>query len=85
MWISLKLFLEVVIKRKSNSWDVRTFKSSPEIRSSLQNNAMASVEFSLDKAEQKFVDLSGNQLPINLSEAFNWSKNNFGEFTYPKD
>ena len=27
MWISLKLFLEVVIKRKSNSWDVRTLKS----------------------------------------------------------
>ena len=24
MWISVKLFLEVVIKRKSNSWDVRT-------------------------------------------------------------
>ena len=24
-WISLKLFLEVVIKRKSNSCDVRTF------------------------------------------------------------
>ena len=46
---------------------------------------MASVEFSLDKAEQKFVDLSGNQLPINLSAAFNWSKNNFGEFRYPKD
>ena len=27
MWISVKLFLEVVIKRKSNSWDVRTLKS----------------------------------------------------------
>ena len=26
MWISLKLFLEVVIERKFNSWDVRTFK-----------------------------------------------------------
>lgn len=24
-WISLKLFLEVLIKRKSDSWDVRTF------------------------------------------------------------
>ena len=27
MWISLKLFLEIVIKRKSNSWDVRSFWS----------------------------------------------------------
>ena len=26
MWISLKLFLGVVIKRKSNSWDLRTFQ-----------------------------------------------------------
>ena len=25
MWLSPKLFLEVVIKRKSNSWDARTF------------------------------------------------------------
>ena len=27
MLISVKLYLEVVIKRKSNSWDVRTFLS----------------------------------------------------------
>ena len=28
MWISLMLFLEVVIKRNYNSWDVHTFKST---------------------------------------------------------
>ena len=27
MWISLKLFLEVSVNRKSDSWDVSTFKS----------------------------------------------------------
>ena len=49
MWISLKLFLEVVIKGKSNSWDVRT--SSPRAtatKHTIQNIVMATLEFSFD-------------------------------------
>ena len=62
MWNSLtgKLFLEVVLKRKSNSWEVRIFKSIVrDIFKSMRdcpnaNNAeywMATDEFSLDNTE----------------------------------
>ena len=54
MWISLKLFLAVVIKRKFNSWDVRSFNRLFETSSSShvtapkqtrQNVVMATVEY----------------------------------------
>ena len=41
MWISLKFFLEILIKRKSNSWDVRKFKS---IVSNIINSARDCLE-----------------------------------------
>ena len=55
MRILQKLFLEVGIKRKCNSWVADTFKSNPEIKSLMQKNAeyyfvMATVEFSLGNA-----------------------------------
>ena len=51
MWISLKLFLEVVIKGKSNSWDFRTSsQSATATKHTMQNIVMAAVEFSFDNA-----------------------------------
>ena len=65
MWISVKLFLEVVTKRKSNSWDVRTF-------SSIVGNVFNSLLTTMNK-RLRTSSRTNNQ-------AFNWSKNNFVEF-----
>ena len=92
-WISLTLFLEVVIKRKSNAWEVRPFERLFETASStclsawkqtMKNIVMATVEFSLDNTWKKFADLSGNQLPLSSNRLINWSKNSFGKIAYPK-
>ena len=62
MWILLKLFLEVVIKRNlihgmSSNFNL-LFETSSSFRATvpkknIQNNVLATVEFSLDNTEQK--------------------------------
>ena len=79
--ISLKVFSEVVVKRKLNSWDVYKFYLSPEIKSSKQKMQnicnrdcwillLPKLNSSLQTSPEPY---------FRLIQAFNWSKNNFGE------
>ena len=81
MGISPKLFLEVVIKRKSNSWGSAIIKIDclkrhqvhvwlPQRKQcTIQYIVMTTIEFSLDNTEEKFANLSGNWLPINIKRS----------------
>ena len=88
MWISLQLFLEVVINGSLNTGTSahfnRFFEMSSTSRATASNKTMqnivsATVELSLDETEWKFVDLPGNQLPPDKLQPFNWSKNNLAK------
>ena len=85
-WISLKLFLEIVIKRNlihGTSPNLNlllgtssSFRASVSKQNS-QNNVLATVEFSLDNTKQKLrISPETNFL---LIQAFNWFKNNLSE------
>ena len=85
-WISLKLFLEIVIKRNLIHWTSPNLNlllgTSSSFRASVskqnsQNNVLATVELSLDNTKQKLrISPETNFL---LIQAFNWFKNNLSE------
>lgn len=93
MWILLTLFLEMVIKRKSNSWDFPTFQSifwnvikTTRDRVKAKNAEYCDSDtpkehnvllFSLDSTESLRTSPENN-LRFILS-VYNWSKNSFGE------
>ena len=77
MWISLKLFLEAVIKGKTNSWDFRISSQSATVtKHTMQNIVVATVEFSFDNTTVTKRLPTSPETKFRLISRFYWFKNN---------